>query len=113
VTAAEQHIVVRLAQQEPGALLSLLAGVLAPVVVGAAAPVVAPAPEVERRPGEDPYLISEDEFSYRSRYMHREEEKILRCRVNAARAQKAGYPDDARRYRMEADRRERKLGTSF
>jgi len=109
MTVAEQHIVIRLAQQEPGALLSLLAGCLAPVV--AAAPAVPPLPVPERRPGDDPYLITEDEFSYRVRVgrMPPEEQKILRCRVNAARANKAGRSDDARKYRQQADRLERKL----
>ena len=113
VTAAEQHIVVRLAQQEPGALLSLLAGLLAPVVAGAALPVATPAPEVVRRPGDDTYLITEDEFSYRARNMPYEEQKVLRCRVNAARAHKQGHLDAARRYRQQADRLERKLGATL
>lgn len=110
MTATEQQIVVRLAQQEPGALLSLLAGCLAPAVS-----VAAPAPRCdppERRAGEDPFLITEEEFAFRARYMSEEEEKVLRCRVNAARAAKKGRPDDARKYRQQADRLERKLGAA-
>lgn len=109
VTPAEQQIVLRLAQQEPGALLSLLAGCLAPVV--AVVPPPAPClPEPVRRPGDDPYLITEDEFSFRARSLSREEQAVLRCRVNAARANRAGDYDFARRQRQRADRLERRLG---
>lgn len=109
MTAAEQQIVMRLAQQEPGALLSLLAGCLTPAVS-----VAAPSPcrdPLERRAGDDPFLITEEEFAFRARYMSEEEEVILRCRVNAARSKKAGQLDQARRQSQRADRLERKLGT--
>ena len=110
VTATERLIVVRLAEQEPGALLSLLAGCLAPSVapVEVASGAIVRA-ETERRPGDDPFLIDEDEFSFRAQYMSREEQRVLRCRVNAARAHKAGHVDDARQFRQQADRLERKL----
>jgi len=65
----------------------------------------------ERRPGDDPFLIDEDEFSYRARHMSHDEQRVLRCKVNAARAHKAGHIDDARRFRQQADRLERKLST--
>lgn len=106
MTLAEERIVLRLAQSEPARLLSLLAGCLAPQVE----PVVRREPiETERRAGEDPFLITEDEFSYRARGMSLGEQKVLRARVNAARSHKAGYLDEARRYRQQADRLERKL----
>lgn len=65
--------------------------------------------EPERRPGDDPFLITEEEFSYRAKSMSLDEQKILRCRVNAARAHQKGRLDDARKYRQQADRLERKL----
>jgi len=63
----------------------------------------------ERRAGDDPFLIDEDEFSYRARNMSADEQAVLRCRVNAARAHKRGAIDLARRFRQRADRLERKL----
>lgn len=110
MTTIEQSIVVRLAEQEPAALLALLAGCLAPQVspVSTVVPLAVSHAE-ERRAGDDPFLIDEEEFSRRARYMSRDEQTILRCRVNAARAYKKGYLDDARRYRQRADRLERKL----
>ena len=115
MTHAERSIVVRLAEQEPAVLLSLLAGCLAPQVTTLApppCPVVPPVSANDRRAGDDPYLITEDEFSYRAQYMSRAEQQVLRCRVNAARAHKAGYLDEARRYRQRADRLERSLSAA-
>lgn len=110
MTAAEQQLVLRLAAQEPVELLALLARSLAPMLPAAPA-VPSPAPSPERAAGDDPFLISEDEFSYRARFMSYEEQQILRCRVNAARLHKAGHLDHARRQRMRADRLEAKLHT--
>lgn len=108
-----------LLDREPRDMLALLAGqVLGGSLQSAPAQqVTAPqtdfqrVSEPERRPGDDPYLITEDEFSYRVRVgrMSHEEQKILRCRVNAARAHKNGWLDDARKFRQQADRLERKL----
>lgn len=109
MTHAERSIVVRLAEQEPGTLLSLLAGCLAPQVAAVAPACPAPPPEPDRRAGDDAHLITEEEFSYRAQYMSADEQKVLRCRVNAARAHKLGRLDDARRFRQQADRLERKL----
>jgi len=109
VTASERGIVLRLLEREPAELLALLAGNLAPVL--AAIPKPAPEPMPERRPGDDPYLIDEDEFSYRARSMSYDEQKVLRARVNAARAHQKGRLDDARRYRKRADLLERRLNT--
>lgn len=110
MTNTERQIVVRLAEQEPGALLSLLAGCLAPSVAPVTAGASGPVYRVpERKAGDDPFLIDEDEFSFRAQYMTREEQRVLRARVNAARAHKAGHVDDARRFRQQADRLERKL----
>lgn len=110
MTSIEQSIVVRLAEQEPAALLALLAGCLAPQVAPVSTVVPLTVQQTEkRRAGEDPFLIDEEEFSRRAQYMTREEQTILRCRVNAARAYKKGYPDHARRYRQRADRLEKKL----
>lgn len=103
-----------LLEREPRDMLALLAGqVLSGNLAGCGQqqPVSnrpEPAP-YERRPGDDPYLIDEDEFSYRARSMSYDEQKILRCRVNAARCQKKGYLDEARKFWQQADRLERKL----
>lgn len=107
MTTAERALVARLASQEPGELLTLLAGCLAPVVAQPVAP--ATFASDDRRPGDDPYLIDEQEFSFRARHMSRAEQDVLRCRVNAARANKGGRADLARRFRQRADRLERKL----
>ena len=113
MTAAERYTVVRLAEQEPGELLALLAGCLAPQVVSATvAAVPCPAVVDAKRIGDDPFLISEDEFSYRAQRLSLDEQAILRCRVNAARAHQSGRLDDARRYRQRADRLEKKLAAS-
>lgn len=108
MTTAEQHMVMRLAENEPAALLSLLAGCLAPLV-SLAVKQIEPTPVFEHRTGDDPYLITEEEFSYRARFMNREEQTVLRCRVNAARFIKNGMPDHARKERQRADRLEKKL----
>ena len=110
----ERAFVLALLEREPRDMLALLAGqVLSSNLSGCGQQhAVTSRPEptpYERRPGDDPYLIDEDEFSYRARSMSREEQKILRCRVNAARVQKRGDLDAARRYRQQADRLERKL----
>lgn len=112
MTTAERSTVVRLAEQEPAALLALLAGCLAPQVAPVSVVVPLPVQHTEgRRAGEDPFLIDEEEFSRRARYMSLDEQAILRCRVNAARAHKKGYLAEARRYRQRADRLEKKLNT--
>lgn len=108
MTTAEQHMVMRLAENEPAALLSLLAGCLAPLVA-LSVKQTEPTPVFEHRSGDDPYLITEEEFSHRARFMRREEQAVLRCRVNAARLVKNGLHDHARRERQRADRLEKKL----
>jgi len=112
MTPSERQIVLRLIEREPGTVLALVAECLAPVLtpvtnVRPVQPVYHP--PAERRAGEDPFLIDEDEFSYRARNMSADEQAVLRCRVNAARAHKSGSLDRARRYRQRADRLERKL----
>ncbi len=108
MTTAEQHMVMRLAENEPAALLSLLAGCLAPLVSLAVKP-ADPAPVFEHGIGDDPYLITEEEFAYRAKYMSREEQAVLRHRVNAARLVAKGLHDHARRERQRADRLEKRL----
>jgi hypothetical protein len=113
LTKQERDFVLALLDREPRDMLALLAGqVLNSGIAGTAKQQTENRPEPqqpERRPGDDPFLITEDEFSYRARHMSWEEQQVLRCRVNAARANHAGRPDDARRYRQRADRLERKL----
>lgn len=108
MTTAEQHMVMRLAQQEPGAMLALLARCLEPIASLAVSSLPVRT-EPERRPGDDPFLITEEEFSYRAKSMSLDEQKVLRCRVNAARAHQKGWLDDVRKLRQQADRLERKL----
>lgn len=113
LTRQERDFVLALLDREPRDMLALLAGqVLNQDSAGAMLqqPVSRPEPQqTERRPGDDTYLITEDEFSYRARSMSREEQAVLRCRVNAARANRAGDYDFARRQRQRADRLEQKL----
>ncbi|WP_281184202.1 hypothetical protein [Trichlorobacter lovleyi] len=109
----ERRFLLDLLEREPREVLALLAGqMLNGNKEGHGQRQSTPRAEPEqqeRRAGEDPFLIDEEEFSRRARYMSREEQTILRCRVNAARSYKKGYLDDARRYRQRADRLEKKL----
>lgn len=113
LTNHEHSFLMKLLEQKPREVLSLLAGqLLNDNLSGATCQPPAKRPEVdgtERRAGDDPYLIDEDEFAYRARYMGRAEQDVLRCRVNAARAHKSGRLDLARRFRQRADNLEKKL----
>lgn len=113
LTKHERVFLLGLLEREPREVLSLLAGQALSVGFGDSNQRLSTTRQEpvhnERRPGDDPFLIDEDEFSYRARHMSRDEQRVLRCKVNAARAHKAGHIDDARRFRQQADRLERKL----
>lgn len=111
LTRQERDFVLALLDREPRDMLALLAGqVLNQEGAMLQQPVSRPEPQqTERRPGDDPFLITEEEFSYRAKSMSLDEQKVLRCRVNAARAHQRGWLDDARKCRQQADRLERKL----
>jgi len=106
----ERMFLLKLLEREPREVLALLAGqMLNSQATETPQRQPPPRQEEEHRAGDDPFLITEEEFSYRAKFMSMDEQKVLRCRVNAARAHKKGWLDDARKMRQQADRLEKRL----